>query len=937
MTDAEQREAARQFVNRWKGKGKEDEEGRSYWIDLLTNVIGMDQATERLNFEKKVVVDGHTKRIDVYIPETRVIIEQKSIGKALDQKIRNSGEIDLTPFEQADRYNSKLTYDERARWIVTSNFAEIWIYDMNQKQPEPTKIVLDELPNKYPLLDFLVKKDVQQISHEMEVSIKAGDIVGLIYDAFLQQYRIPDEKNETEEQRKKREHKLKSLNALCVRIVFCLYAEDAGLFGKRDMFHDYLKNYEVKDCRRALIELFKTLDTPLSERDEYLEEDLAQFPYVNGGLFADENIEIPPFTDEIKELLLTKASEDFNWRDISPTIFGAVFESTLNPETRRSGGMHYTSIENIHKAIDPLFLDDLKQEFETINEIKVKRTKDKKLDEFQDKLAALTFLDPACGSGNFLTETYLSLRRLENEVIREKLDGQMTLGEIRNPIRVSIQQFYGIEINDFAVTVGKTALWIAESQMLEETRSIVYGFNDEFLPLKTYVNIVEGNALRIDWNKVIPANKLKYIMGNPPFIGSARLSEEQKKDRSNVFNGLSNAGELDYVACWYKVAATYIQSYPIKCAFVSTNSICQGQQVLPLWKPLFAEGIAINFAHTTFVWDSEASEKAHVYCVIVGFSKQNSDNKCLLFQGNELQIVKNINAYLMAAPNIFIDKRRQVLCDIPIVIKGLQPTDNGYLILNDDEKEELLLKETNAAKWIRPFITAKEFIHGKTRWCLWLKDISPAELNKLPLVKKRVEDCYNWRKNQKITGDAYKLKDTPYLMRPSSKFEEAPFIVLPRHTGERRRYIPFGFVSGGCIPGDSISLAINASIYHFGVLSSNVHMAWTRSVCGRLKGDYRYSSDIVYNNFPWPMPTEQQKKNIEQTAQRILDARELYPDSSLADMYDPLTMPDRLRKAHIANDKAVMAAYGFSTKMTEADCVAELMKLYQKLIAEEQK
>lgn len=539
MTDAEQREAARQFVNRWIGKGKEDEDGRSYWIDLLSNVLGMDNITERLNFEKKVVVDGNTKRIDVYIPETRVIIEQKSLGKALDQKIRNSGEIDLTPFEQADRYNSKLTFDERARWIVTSNFAEIWIYDMNQKQPEPTKIALDELQSKYPLLDFLVKKEVKTISREMEVSIKAGDIVGLIYDAFLKQYRIPDikERNEKSEQREKREHKLKSLNALCVRIVFCLYAEDAGIFGKRNMFHDYLEAYEVKDCRRALIELFKTLDTPVAERDEYLEEDLAQFPYVNGGLFADETIEIPPFTEEIKQLLLTKASEDFNWRDISPTIFGAVFESTLNPETRRSGGMHYTSIENIHKVIDPLFLDDLQNEFQEILQIQVKRTRDKKLEEFQNKLASLTFLDPACGSGNFLTETYLSLRRLENDVIREKVGGQMTLGEVHNPIKVSIQQFYGIEINDFAVTVAKTALWIAESQMLEETKNILYGFNDDFLPLKTYVNITEGNALRMDWNDVILSDQLSYIMGNPPFVGARWMSLEQKRDVENIFKG----------------------------------------------------------------------------------------------------------------------------------------------------------------------------------------------------------------------------------------------------------------------------------------------------------------------------------------------------------------------------------------------------------------
>lgn len=931
MTDTEQREAARQFVKRWIGKGKEDEDGRSYWIDLLSNVLGMENITERLNFEKKVVIEGHTKRIDVYIPETRVIIEQKSLGKSLDHKIRNSGEIDLTPFEQADRYNSKLTFDERARWIVTSNFAEIWIYDMNQKQPEPTKIALDELPNKYPLLDFLVKKDIKKISYEMEVSIKAGDIVGLIYDAFLKQYRIPEinEKNETDEQKAKREHKLKSLNALCVRLVFCLYAEDANIFGKRNIFHDYLEPYEVKDCRRALIELFKILDTPISERDEYLEDDLSQFPYVNGGLFADESIEIPPFTEEIKDLLLTKASEDFDWKDISPTIFGAVFESTLNPETRRSGGMHYTSIENIHKVIDPLFLNDLNQEFEEIKALKVQKTRDAKLAAFQDKLAALTFLDPACGSGNFLTETYLSLRRLENKVIYELKAGQMTLGEAHNPIKVSIQQFYGIEINDFAVTVGKTALWIAESQMLEETKSIVYGFDEDFLPLKTYVNIVEGNALKINWNDVVPANQLNYIMGNPPFIGNSRLTESQKSDRNNLFSDRS--GELDYVCCWYKLASEYITNTDIRCAFVSTNSICQGQQVAPLWKPLFENGIHIDFAYRTFIWDSEASLIAHVYCVIIGFSKSNKFKEKIIFEGSSVHHVDHINGYLMAADDIFITKSNKPLFDVPRVIKGFQPTDNGYLILDEDEKDQLLKEEPLAQKWIKPFITAREFIHRKQRWCIWLVGASPSEINKLPKIKERVYACKEWREQQKITGDAYKLRNTPALMRQNSRFREESFVVMPRVSGEKRRYIPFGYVEKGSIPGDSIMLAIGANYYHFGIICSNVHMAWTRVVCGRLKGDYRYSSDIVYNNFPWPSPNEEQKAKIEKTAQGIIAARKLYMDCSYDELYDPVLMPTELRRAHIANDKAVMAAYGFSLKMTESDCVTELMRLYEAL------
>lgn len=932
MTDAEQREAARQFVNRWMGKGKEDEDGRSYWIDLLSNVLGMDRATQRLNFEKKVVIDGNTKRIDVYIPETRVIIEQKSLGKALDQKIRNSGEIDLTPFEQADRYNSKLTFDERARWIVTSNFAEIWIYDMNQEQPEPTKIALEELQSKYPLLEFLVKKEVKQISHEMEVSIKAGDIVGLIYEAFLKQYRIPeiDSKNETPEDKQKREHKLKSLNALCVRIVFCLYAEDAGIFGKRNMFHDYLETYEVRDCRRALKELFKILDTPVNERDEYLEEDLAQFPYVNGGLFADETIEIPPFTDEIKQLLLTKASEDFDWSDISPTIFGAVFESTLNPETRRSGGMHYTSIENIHKVIDPLFLDDLRSEFREIASIQVKRTKDKRLDEFQNKLASLNFLDPACGSGNFLTETYLSLRRLENEVIREKVDGQMTLGEVNNPIKVSIQQFYGIEINDFAVTVAKTALWIAESQMLEETKNIVYGFNEDFLPLKSYINIVEGNAIRIDWNDVVSVNKLNYIMGNPPFHGFTYMTMGQKSDMQTVFPGVKN---LDFVCAWYKKASDYICGTKIEVAFVSTNSIVQGETVARFWN--FMKDDIINFAFRTFVWDSEANIKAHVHCVIIGFAKFSRQNKYIYDNGKQF-LASNINAYLMDGENILVQSRNKPICNVPKMIYGNKPADGGNLIIEDDQITDFIEKDPNAQKFIRPLLGAAEYIKGKKRWCLWLVGAKPEDLKKCPLVMERIKKCKEMRENS-IASGIRKFADTPTLFAQRTQPVDEDFIIVPRVSSQSRRYVPMGFIKAGTIVTDLVQIVPNAGLYELGVLISNVHMAWMRAVCGRLKSDYRYIKDVVYNNFPWPEPTNQQKNKIEKTAQDILNARELYPDSSLADLYDPLTMPPELHRAHTANDKAVMEAYGFSIKMTEADCVAELMKLYQKLVEKSEK
>lgn len=923
MTDIEQRESARQFYNKWRGKGNEDQDGRSYWLDILINILGVENATDRVEFEKKVKVEGDTKKIDLYIPETKTIIEQKSLGKDLDKPILQSGGVYLTPYQQAKRYNDNLPLDEKAKWIVTSNFAEIWIYDMNTVEPEKniTTIQLDEIQGKYALLDFLVNKEVKEISHEMEISIQAGELVGVLYESLLKQYDNP-----TEEE-------LKSLNMLCVRLVFCFYAEDSGVFGKHLMFHDYLQDFDAKHTRKALIDLFEILDTKNEDRDKYLEPELAQFPYVNGGLFADKSVIIPPITDEIRTLILDKSSADFDWSQISPTIFGAVFESTLNPETRRKGGMHYTSIENIHKVIDPLLLNDLYDEFNDIKNLKQVNVIKQKLEAFCEKLGSLKFLDPACGSGNFLTETYVSLRKLENKALELILEDQTTFTDFEK-IKVTIDQFYGIEINDFAVNVAKTALWIAESQMIKATEAIIAREID-FLPLTTNAFIVEGNALRMDWESVVPKSELDFIMGNPPFVGSARLSEKQKEERNIIFEG--NGGELDYVSCWYKKATEFIEDYCIRCAFVSTNSICQGQQVKPLWEPLFEMGVHIDFAYRTFIWDSDATIKAHVYCVIIGFSKMNLKKKYIIDNNSNCIEVENINGYLTDAPNVFISKSRTPICDVPIVIKGFQPTDNGYLILSDKEKNEIISKDIGADKWIRQFITAKEYLHGKNRWCLWLKGISPAELNRLNSIKNRVAMCKEWRENQISTGDAYKLKDIPTLMRPSKKFEESTFIVLPRHTGEKRKYVPFGFADNGAIPGDSVSVIINASLYHFGVVNSNVHMAWMRAVCGRLKGDYRYTSDIVYNNFPWCNSTEEQKAKIEQTAQAILDARALYPDCSLADLYDELTMPIELRKAHQANDKAVMQAYGFSTKISESDCVAELMKMYKELVSRNEK
>ena len=630
MNDAEQRAAAKQFAQDWQARGDEKQDNQSFWLALLQKVFGVAEPEKYINFEYPVLVDdgrkekGTTKFIDGYIAKTRVLIEQKGRGIDLTIGYRQSDESFLTPYQQARRYGGYLPQSEQPRWIIVSNFDEFDIHDMNRPNDSPEIVKLCDLEKEYHRLQFLVDTTSEHIKKEMEISLKAGELVGVLYDALLAQYQNPNDP-ET----------LKSLNALCVRLVFCLYAEDAGIFGKHLMFHDYLKSHE-RDARRALIDLFRVLDQKPENRDPYMDEDLAAFPYVNGGLFSDENIIIPRLTEKIVSLILREASENFDWSDISPTIFGAVFESTLNPETRRSGGMHYTSIENIHKVIDPLFLNDLRAELAEIQQIPVVRTRRSRLEAFQEKLAGLTFLDPACGSGNFLTETYLSLRRMENEIVRSLIDAregrtkdqrdQITAGQIMwgitdstvlEPIKVSIQQFYGIEINDFAATVAKTALWIAESQMMKQTEAIVHMPLD-FLPLKSYVNIFEGNALRVDWESVVPKGRLNYIMGNPPFVGYTYQTMQQKSDLEVVMNGIGK--NVDYVAAWYYKAAKIMDNSAIKAAFVSTNSISQGEQVAILWKPLFEQfSIHIDFAYRTFRWDSEATQKAHVHCVIIGF------------------------------------------------------------------------------------------------------------------------------------------------------------------------------------------------------------------------------------------------------------------------------------------------------------------------------
>ena len=923
----EQKKQAKEFIKRWENRGNERQDSQSFWLDLLQSVYEVEKPSEYITFEDKVILD-HTSFIDGFIDKTKVLIEQKGADKDLNKAIKQSDGTYLTPFQQAKRYSANLPYSQRPRWIVTCNFKEFYVYDMEQPNGEPKVIKLADLDKEAYRLEFLVDKTNEHLEREMKVSIEAGEIVGEIYEGLLKQYINPDNSDS-----------LHAINQLVVRLVFCLYAEDAGIFGHHMMFHDYLARFSSRDFRRGLIDLFSILDTPIEERDPYLDTELLAFPYVNGGMFAENNLEIPNFTDELRELISEHASSSFDWSEISPTIFGAVFESTLNPETRRSGGMHYTSIENIHKVIDPLFLDELKDELNEIRQFKQFKTVEQRAKQFQSKLSSLTFFDPACGSGNFLTETYISIRRLENEAIKLYMGNSVAFDVGQELVKVQLSQFYGIEINDFAVSVAKTALWIAESQMLEETKDIVFA-NIDFLPLKSYTNIVEGNALEIDWETVVSKERLNYIIGNPPFLGYSLQSPKQKADLLSVYvdetgKPYKTAGKIDFVSAWYFKASQIMQNTSIRTALVSTNSITQGEQVASVWRPLYERfGIQIDFAHQTFKWNSEAKDKAAVHCVIIGFSCIDNKGEKRLFDGKNIELVDEINPYLKSGNTVFIENITNPICSVTKMTTGNRPADGGHLIIEAEEYDDFIRREPKAKKYIKRLTGAAEFINNKDRYCLWLVDVSPKELRTMPLVMNRIELC----RQARLAGapDRQKLASTPTVFREQKNPES--YIIVPSTSSENRRYIPIGFLDGETIPTNSATIIEDATLYDFGILTSNVHMAWMRTVAGRLEMRYRYSAKIVYNNFPWPEVTDAKKEIISKTAQAILDARELYPDSSLADLYDELTMPVELRQAHQANDMAVMRAYGMQkivdgkkTWLTESETVAKLFEMYEDL------
>lgn len=934
---------AKEFVKRWKkrlgaipaGSNNEQQDTQKFWVDLLINVLGIPSNTidSFVDFERKV----RGRRIDVFVSDHNFLCEQKSWGIDLDKPEPRNGGME-TPLQQAMWYARHLPYSECPRWVMTCNFGTFRLYDLDNERPEGTvqEFSLEELPDSLYLLSFLTSNETSRLHKEQQLSIEAGAYVSRLYDALAKQYHHIEEKDERaqEEQR--------SLNVLITRIIFLLYAEDADLLQSHQAFGRYCEGDPAK-LRRKLVDLFETIDTPLEQRDEYMDEDLAAFPYVNGGLFADSSIIVPQMTSEILEAI-TDASQDFDWREISGVIFGGVFEGTLNPETRHAGGMHYTSVENIERCLKPLFLDEL---WDELHEAEGERTAAKRkqaLARLHDKVASITIGDPACGSGNFLTEAYRQLRTIENRIIEDELSeetgnaGQTSLVIAQDsPVRVSLDQLYGIEINDFAVSVAKTALWITEEQMLRKTQEIYVGYDFDFLPLRSLSNLHEGNALKTDWSEVFP-DDLTYLVGNPPFLGARNQSKEQKAELLEVFDGAKNAGNIDYCGAWYMKAARFTQGKRTRCALVSTNSICQGEQIANLWKPLHDLGIHIDFAHNTFRWDNEAADKAHVFCVIVGFSRENCEKRLYVHDTPDAAEVKkaakSINAYLSDAPDAFIWNRNKPICDVPKIGIGNKPIDGGFYLFADEEKTDFLNKEPGAESYFHRWIGSREFLHGESRWCLYLGDAAFAELKELPRCRERIEAVREYRLASK-SAPTRKLADRPAHFHVEN-MPKGNSIVVPKVSSERRRYIPMGFVGPETLCSDLVFLIPNASLYHFGVLQSQFHNAWMRTVAGRLKSDYRYSGGIVYNNFVWPEPTVSQREEVERCAQAVLDARDAQEGATLADMYDPKneTFFPELMAAHRALDAAVEAAYGVDFGGDEQRIVAHLFNLYAKKVGD---
>lgn len=914
----------REFIDRWDGQGHEKQETQKFWLDLMQNVLGMTNAIHDTEFEHKTASGGF---IDVLCPDARFLVEQKSAGVDLDKKEpRQEGQV--TPVEQALRYADNLPFSLKPSVICTCNFQRFRFYDL-ERDPRATgspvaDFTLRELGDHIDTLASVFDTGNSRIVAERQLSEKAGILVANLHNAIAAQYADPDAPGSHH-----------SLAVLTVRFVFALYAEDAGLF-PQSAFSRYVDSFDAAHLRRGVIDLFKTLNTKEAERDRYLEPELDRFPYVNGGLFA-EDIEIPQFTDQIRESLLT-AGDGFNWRRISPVIFGSLMEETLSHDQRRKGGMHYTTVRNIHKVIDPLFLDDLRAELDRIEKDKVREaTRAKRLKAFQDKLASLQFLDPACGSGNFLTETFLRLRELENQAIADRLHGQgyIDLGGENSLVKVSIDQFHGIEINDFAVSVAKTALWIAEQQALDDTEDIA-GQTLPHLPLHDSGNIIQANALRCDWNKLLPADQCNYVMGNPPFIGHQQRTEQIKRDMELVCG--KAGGSLDYVAGWYYRAIDYLKDNPTaEFAFVSTNSITQGQQVAPLFGHIRERGWHIRFAHRTFMWDAQTTDNANVHVVIVGFSRNKE--KPVLYSYADIKAEpaesrpEHVNGYLLAAPDVFVMARSQKKGTLSPMLNlanfGSMPLDNGNLLIETPEEYTEAMADPIAARYVHPIQGGKELIDGRKRWCLWLVDAEPGDMRKSKFIAQRVTACREYRENATKTGDAYKNRSTPWLFRDNHQ-PAHDYLAIPKVSGERREYFPCKVSDPSVIASDLLFVIEDPEGLNFAIMESSMFMTWLKTVGGRLESRCRFSNTVVWNNLPLPQLSDELRREVVDAGRGIVDARAKHEGQSLADLYDSDFMPADLRKAHQRLDKVVDVAFG--AKKTCADNEERLQVLFDRYV-----
>lgn len=902
------RNRAHKFVQNYTEAHKENAESQSFLNDFFEI---FDIPRRRVaSFERPVKVDDQgTKRIDLFWPGV-LLVEMKSQGQNLDNA-----------YQQGIGYFKGLKNEELPRFVMVCDLNIFRLFDLDLKLDYTFQLA--DLPDNLDLFSFMLGKEMQDIT-EYELNERAALLLGELHDA-LQQSGFDGH----------------PLQVFMVRVLFCMFAEDTGVFNPRQ-FIRYLVKFTAQtgaDTEMHLQKIFQILDTPYDKRQKNLPDEQAEFPYVNGHLFR-ERIDMPSFDEDMRQKLIECCY--FNWKDISPAVFGSLFQSIMDKQARRNLGAHYTSEHNIFKVIQPLFLNQLNTELDEILSLKQESKRNERLIDFSNKLRGLTFLDPACGCGNFLIITYRELRRLELKVLYAQQKGSLALGLEIQP-GIPLNNFYGIEIDEWPARIAEVAMWLTQHQMNVEFAK-TFGEEPDLLPLKEHANIHHANALELDWAQVVEPQNLNYIIGNPPFVGYVYRKPEQTASQEKVFNGIPSLKKLDFVSSWFYKAAKFSADTRIQTGLVSTNSICMGEQVSILWKPMLDMGIKINFAHRTFSWDNDAKGKAAVHCIIVGFAHLDRAEKWLYdytdIKGEPTAIaVDNINPYLIDSPNLVVGNRTKPICNVSIMTKGNQPTDGGNLLLTPSEKNELIAKQPDLLKWIKPILGSDEFLNNGERYCLWLVNASTKELRDLmqiPEIKQRIENVKQMRLASKKAATR-KKSETPWLFDEIRQPTEGTYILLPRVSSERRPYVPMAFLSADVITTDRNQMIPNATLYEFGILNSEIHMDWMRVVTGRLESRFNYSAKIVYNNFPWPEHSDQQKAQIEKLAQAILDERQTEfdkdPSTSLADLYDPDIMPPTLRKAHKALDTAVDKLYSAKGFKTPLDRVKHLFSMYQNMTA----